>query len=79
MMTAPLLMDPGFYKSEVLPEWGVTPPPYHEGWHVLGMGGPNLEYYTKLNHFSVGLDVDVTYATDFDIGMNVTGTLKYTF
>jgi hypothetical protein len=46
---------------------------------MVGMGGPCLEYYTKLNHFSVGLDADFVYAIDFDLGLNVTAALKYTF
>jgi hypothetical protein len=81
MMTSPLLMDEGAYREEVLTnEWDLeTDPGYHGTWHVVGMGGPCIEYYTKLNHFSVGLDGDVFYATDFDIGLNVTAALKYTF
>ena len=54
-------------------------PGYHGVWHIVGMGGPCLEYYTKLNHFSIGLNADVTYAIDFDLGLNVTAALKYTF
>jgi hypothetical protein len=63
----------------VIDLWGVADPGYHGGWHVVGQGGPCIEYYTKLNHFSVGLDADVIYATDFDLGLNVTAALKYTF
>jgi hypothetical protein len=79
MMTSPLLMEETAYRDEVLGDWGVGDPGYHGTWHVVGMGGPCIEYYTKLNHFSVGLDGDVFYATDFDIGLNVTAALKYTF
>lgn len=79
MMTSPLLMDEGAYHEEVLGEWGIADPGYHGVWHIVGMGGPCIEYYTKLNHFSVGLNADVTYAIDFDLGMNVTAALKYTF
>ena len=43
------------------------------------LGGPTFEYYTKLSHFSVGLDADVFYAFTFDLGASVTGYLKYTF
>jgi hypothetical protein len=42
-------------------------------------GGPTFEYYTKLSHFSAGIDVDVFYAIGFDLGLNATGNLKYTF
>jgi hypothetical protein len=79
MMTSPLLMEESAYRDEVLGTWGVPDPGYHGVWHIVGMGGPCLEYYTKLNHFSVGLDADFTYAIDFDVGMNVTAALKYTF
>lgn len=42
-------------------------------------GGPTMEYYTKLSHFSVGLDVDVFYGIGWDLGLNASGHLKYTF
>ena len=86
MMTSPLLMEEQAYRDQVLGAWadGGDPnykgdPGYHGVWHIVGMGGPCIEYYTKLNHFSVGLDADFVYAIDFDIGMNVTAALKYTF
>jgi len=84
MMTSPLLMEEHAYQEDVIGEWDDNPnfpgdPGYHGVWHVVGMGGPCLEYYTKLNHFSVGLDADFVYAIDFDLGMNVTAALKYTF
>ena len=41
--------------------------------------GPTFEYYTKLSHFSVGVDVDVVYGIGWDLGLNATGALKYTF
>jgi hypothetical protein len=81
MMTSPMLMDDTYYKRDVLTDtWGLSNDPgYHGVWHVVGLGGPCIEYYTKLNHFSVGLDADVFYASDFDLGLNVTAALKYTF
>jgi hypothetical protein len=81
MMISPLLMDESAYRDDVLgDEWdNLADPGYHDVWHVVGMGGPCIEYYTKLNHFSIGLDADVTYAIDFDLGLNVTAALKYTF
>ena len=84
MMTSPLLMEESAYRDEVLGTWEDDPayqgePGYHGSWHIVGMGGPCLEYYTKLNHFSIGLNGDITYAIDFDLGLNVTGALKYTF
>ena len=81
MMTSPLLMEDSAYQEDVLGDaWNNQPDPgYHGVWHIVGMGGPCLEYYTKLNHFSIGLNADVTYAIDFDLGLNVTAALKYTF
>ena len=81
MMTSPLLMDEEAYREEVLGnEWPIDEDPgYHGVWHVVGQGGPCIEYYTKLNHFSIGLDADVVYAIDFDLSLNVTAALKYTF
>ena len=74
---------------EVLPRWveravrqtmgaGVVPA-VHRNVHPLVYAGPTLEYYTKLSHFSVGIDADVSYALGFDLGVAGTGYLKYTF
>ena len=43
------------------------------------LGGPAFEYYSKLAHFSVGLDADIFYAIGFDLGANAIGYMKYTF
>jgi hypothetical protein len=51
----------------------------HENPHFMGFAGPTLEYYTKLSHFSVGIDADIVYAYDFDLGAHFSGYLKYTF
>jgi hypothetical protein len=32
-----------------------------------------------MSHFSVGADVDAIYAIGFDLGVSITGALKYTF
>ena len=32
--------------------------PVHQSPHPVFFGGPTVEYYTKLSHFSVGLDAD---------------------
>lgn len=45
--------------------------------HIVA--GPTFEYYTKLAHFSIGADVDVVYLLGFDLGLNASGYLKYTF
>jgi hypothetical protein len=43
-------------------------------------GGPGVEYYTRLRHFSVGLAVDGAYFTKAKApGVAVVPTLRYTF
>jgi hypothetical protein len=81
VLLSPLLMDRTEYLEEVvLDTWQLAEPPnYHEQPHPVVMFGPGFEYYTKLSHFSVGLDTDVFFAFDFDLGMNISGYLKYTF
>jgi hypothetical protein len=80
VLLSPLLMDEAYYQKEVVEDtWGGVDGGYHDAPHPLVMGGPTIEYYTKLSHFSVGLDVDAFYAIGFDLGANVTGYLKYTF
>jgi len=80
ILFAPLLMHEQYYQEEVVKDyWGGVPSPYHEQPHPVVMGGPTFEYYTKLSHFSLGLDVDVFYAVNFDLGMNISGSMKYTF
>ncbi len=78
---APLLMAEPFYSEDVVAEWGgaAARPAVHDG--VLGMiyVGPTVEYYTKLSHFSIGLDVDFVYTIGLDYGMKATGFFKYTF
>ena len=47
---------------------------------VLVAGGPGVEYYTRLRHFSVGLVADVVYALDAGAaGWAVYPTVRYTF
>lgn len=81
VMFAPLLMDPDFYVADVVQDsWGLSEaPPFHTSPHPVVQAGPTVEYYTKLSHFSVGVDVNVSYALQFDLGANVTGYMKYTF
>lgn len=78
VLFSPLLIDHDFYNTEVLPEIGGEPG-YHGSPHPVVVGGPTFEYYTKLSHFSVGMNVDAFYAIGFDLGMNITGDMKYTF
>jgi len=46
--------------------------------HPVGSGGVELEYYSKLSHFSVGLNIDAMYAIGFDLSVNASAFLKYT-
>lgn len=78
VMLAPLLMSQEGFYNEVVPYWGVEPS-VHKSPHPMFFGGPTIEYYTKLSHFSVGLDVEIGYAIGFDLGLNANGYMKYTF
>jgi hypothetical protein len=43
-------------------------------------GGPGIEYFTRLRHFSIGLAADVAYLpTAKTAGLAVTPTMRYTF
>ena len=43
-------------------------------------GGPGVEYFTHLRHFSVGLAADVAYITKAKAaGLAITPTVRYTF
>jgi len=76
----PLLMDEGEYETTVVQDtWQNNRPTVHDQPHPVVIGGPTIEYYTKLSHFSVGIDVDASYAVGFDLGLSTTGTVKYTF
>ena len=47
---------------------------------VLVQGGPGVEYYTHLRHFSVGLAADYVYATQAKAsGFAVYPSVRYTF
>lgn len=83
----PLLMNKQFYQLEVVGQtqgggyWGgpQNTPPVHQGPKPTIYAGLTLEYYTKLSHFSFGLDVDFLYTIGFDFGLKPTGYLKYSF
>jgi hypothetical protein len=81
VVLTPLLMDKTWYESEVLGEWGIPSPgpAVHRQPHPVVTFGPTLEYYTKLSHFSIGLDVDASYAIGFDLGLSAAAYMKYTF
>lgn len=78
VMMVPLLMDQLGYQEDLANQWGRTAA-LHDGPLPVVLFGPTLEYYTKLSHFSVGADVDVTYVLGFDLGISPLGYLKYTF
>lgn len=83
----PLLMNKQFYQLEVVGAsqgdgyWGgpQNTPPVHQGPKPTIYAGVTLEYYTKLSHFSLGLDIDFVYTIGLDFGLKPTGYLKYTF
>ncbi|MBX2801376.1 MAG: adventurous gliding motility protein CglE [Myxococcales bacterium] len=74
----PLLLLESEYVGEIQPRLG-GPARLHEGVKPTFMGGPTFEYYTKLSHFSLGVDVDIVYILDLDLGVYPSGYLKYTF
>jgi hypothetical protein len=78
VMVIPLLMHPVTYEEVIVAAWGQRAQ-VHEAPLAVITGGPTVEYYTKLSHFSVGVDVDISYVFDFDLGIMPSGFLKYTF
>ena len=79
-LISPLLIEDEAYITEVVGgEFRGVDPGYHSGVKPLVLFGPTFEYYSKLSHFSVGIDADIFYAIGFDLGVNATGFMKYTF
>ncbi|MCO4744474.1 MAG: adventurous gliding motility protein CglE [Proteobacteria bacterium] len=78
VMLSPLLIHEQSWNEEVLPSFG-RGTNVHSSPHPFGFGGPTFEYYTKLSHFSIGADVDVSYAVGFDLGLVATGYAKFSF
>ena len=78
LMVVPVLMNFDSYAADVEAFYGFVSP-VHAGPLPMAIGGPTLEYYTKLSHFSVGADVDVLVPIGFDIGLGINGYMKYTF
>ncbi len=75
---SPHLVESTGYTEDVIPAFGADPG-IQGSIHPYGFAGPTLEYYTKLSHFSVGIDADVFYAVGWDLGLNASASLKYTF
>lgn len=81
LFLAPVLMEPTAFNEEVVGGiyGGVTPAAHAGPIPVVGIT-PTIEYYTKLSHFSVGVDVPVLFwVTVGGLGITPTGYLKYTF
>lgn len=78
VLYSPLLIEPNFYTEDVLSEFEYDPG-MHNAIKPIVFAGPTFEYYTKLSHFSVGIDVDIVYGIGWDLGLDATGSLKYTF
>jgi hypothetical protein len=78
-LMSPLLIEETAWGLVVGSEFNGVDPGYHGGVKPLALFGPTFEYYSKLAHFSVGIDADVFYAIGFDLGVNATGYMKYTF
>jgi len=76
---SPLLIEDKAWAEVVGSEFGGADPGFHNAFKPIVFGGPTVEYYTKLSHFSVGVDVDVVYGIGWDLGLNTSGALKYTF
>jgi hypothetical protein len=76
----PLLMDKQEYLATVVNDtWGGQQPAVHNGPVPVAFAGPTIEYYTKLSHFSVGIDASFAFYVGLDFGIDATGYLKYTF
>jgi len=79
-LISPLLIEDDAYQTEVVGgEFRGYDPGFHGSIKPLVLFGPTFEYYSKLSHFSVGVDADVFYAIGFDLGVNATAFMKYTF
>ena len=80
VMYSPLLIDPAEYEATVVPAWGGVVSAVHNTPLPVVMGGPTIEYYTKLSHFSVGVDIDAQYIIGLnDLAIVPKGYMKYTF
>ncbi len=81
VMYAPLLIEAAQYEEEVvIATWGGVRSSVNEAIMPVILVGPTLEYYTKLSHFSVGVDVDAQYVIGLnDLAIVPKGFFKYTF
>lgn len=75
----PLLIHNEAWQTRVVPEWGGFDPGLYNSVKFMAYGGATLEYYTKLSHFSFGINADFVYILGFDFGLKAGGFFKYTF
>lgn len=77
---APLLMDQTQYQEQVLNgPFANQPSAVHTSPLFLVFAGPTVEYYTKLSHFSIGIDASFAMYIGLDFGVDASGFMKYTF
>ncbi|MEZ4316542.1 MAG: adventurous gliding motility protein CglE [Myxococcota bacterium] len=74
-----LMLEQEYLETVVGDSWGGNIPPVHNSPVPVVLGGPTVEYYTKLSHFSLGLDAVFSFYVGLDFGADITGFLKYTF
>jgi hypothetical protein len=80
VLYSPLLIESTAYADELLGKtYDGIEPGMHNAIKPVVFAGPTFEYYTKLSHLSIGVDVDVVYGIGWDLGLDATGSLKYTF
>ena len=84
VLIAPLLMnrDASNFETEVLYRtWaGIgNIPAVHRSPHPVAYAGVTSEWYTKLSHFSMGLDIEAFFPITFDLGISGSLYMKYTF
>jgi hypothetical protein len=78
IMSIPLLMDQNYYEDKIASDPNFLSSA-HQGMKPTGLGGLTFEYYTKLSHFSIGLDADFMFVVGIGPGANTNGYFKYTF
>ncbi len=79
VFVAPVLMEPTAYQEQVVALLGVEPAANAGPIPVFG-ATPTLEYYTKMSHFSLGVDAQILYWLSLQgLGITPSGYLKYTF
>ncbi len=58
----------------------IQPGAFYEAGDLLLFGGPALEYFTRLRHFSLALEADLLMGTaDLGLGLKLAPSVRYTF